>query len=90
PPFTIQPDSTLLNADEARRGEQFKSLCALAKQVGVRVFTIGFDIESSQIAQDQMGECASSESDFFSVEGKDLGAAFDQIASVVQALRLAR
>lgn len=88
PQFTIMPDSVNQTADETNRAAQLQQLCTLAKNAGIRVFTIGFDITATPSAQTQMENCATTSSDYFNVEGTDLEAAFDQIASVVQALRL--
>ena len=72
--------------DEADRVAQFASLCDLAKQNGVIVFTIGFDVSVGSPAYDSMRGCASSASHFYDVDGLELNAAFQQIATTVSKL----
>jgi hypothetical protein len=76
------------NNDEADRVAQFASLCDLAKQNGVIVFTIGFDVSVGSPAYDAMLSCASSASHFYDVDGLELNAAFQQIATTVSKLKL--
>ena len=90
------PDKSILDlaakrdADRALRGVQLLSLCTIAKENGIRVFTIGFDVTPASKARDQMLACASAPSDFFDVEGLDLFAAFEQIHQSIARLRLTR
>lgn len=76
------------NADETLRTQQFQQLCQLAKENGVVVFTIGFDISTTSDAYREMRGCATSNSHFFPVNGLDLETAFQMIASTIQKLRL--
>ncbi len=67
---------------------RFSAICDTAKNLGIRVFTIGFDIDHTGFGRDDMESCASSPADFFLVEGLDLESAFDQISNIVRALTL--
>lgn len=80
--------SSAQTADEAKRVQQFLSLCEQAKAKGVIVFTIGFDVESDASVLNELRTCASSASHFYHVEGIQLDEAFGQIASSLQALKL--
>ena len=81
-------DSGQRTADEAAQTALFQSLCALAKQNGVVVFTIGFDISTSSSAYTEMRDCASSYGHFYDVQGLELNSAFDQIAGILSKLKL--
>ena len=75
-------------ADEDLRSQQFLALCGKAKENGVRVFTIGFDIDTWDDAYNEMRGCASVPGDFFDVDGLDLYAAFEQILQNIAKLQL--
>ena len=81
-------NSTARNNDEALRSQQFLDVCSKAREKGVRVFTIGFDISSTSDAYSEMRNCATSTSDFFDVEGTQLYSAFEQIAQNIAKLQL--
>ncbi len=80
--------SSKRNTDEALQSSRFLALCSLAKQAGVIVFTIGFDISVGSDAYSEMRNCASSPSHFYDVDGLDLDAAFQQIATNITKLKL--
>lgn len=89
PGFTVTPDGAYLSTiDEPFREDQFLALCDIARQKRIQVFTIGFDIETSDDAWDQMRACATTPSNFFDVDGLDLFGAFQQITAYTQKLRL--
>ena len=79
---------TKQNADEALRTQQFLSVCNRAREKGVRVFTIEFDISTSSAAYNEMRSCASTPGDFYHVNGLDLCAAFEQILQNIAKLQL--
>ncbi len=81
-------NSSQRNADEALQSNRFLALCSLAKQNGIIVFTIGFDISVGSDAYNEMRGCASSPSHFYDVDGLDLDAAFQQIATNITKLKL--
>lgn len=68
--------------------QQFLSVCQAARDAGIVVFTIGFDIEVGSDAHTDMSSCASSPSHFFDVDGLDLTNAFSAIAQTIQKLKL--
>ena len=61
--------------------------CTAAKNNGVIVFTIGFDIQEGSNAQTDLRTCAT-EGNFFDVKGTKLLDAFDKIAATIQKLKL--
>lgn len=88
--ISVLRDNAARNADEAFRERQFLDLCTLAKDNGIRIYTIGFDIQTSDPAFNQMRNCASHPSDFFDVDGLELHSAFGKISAEIRALRLFR
>ncbi|MCC1491720.1 TadE/TadG family type IV pilus assembly protein [Cognatishimia sp. F0-27] len=60
--------------------------CALARSLGVTVFTVAFDTNSA--ATEDMRQCASSDAHFFHVQGDEIYEAFDTIARQINNLRL--
>ena len=74
--------------DEALRSQQFMDMCNIARDKGITVFTIGFDITTTQPAYTEMRDCATVPGNFFDVDGLDLFAAFQQINSFIKKLQL--
>jgi len=64
----------------------FFRACDLAKENGTIIYTIAF--ETNERGQNEMRECATSESHYFNAIGLDLAGAFSAIATSIQALRL--
>lgn len=62
------------------------SVCQAAKDAGIIVWTIGFEV--SDTAATKMRNCASSPSHFFRVEGVEISNAFQAIAADINELRL--
>ena len=62
------------------------AICTAAKNEGIIVFTIGFEVTDR--AADVMESCASSPSHFYRVEGLEIATAFASIASNITSLRL--
>ena len=67
---------------------QFLSQCQAAKDAGIIVFTIGFDISAGSSAHTDMSACASSPSHFYDVDGLQLNTAFSSIVATIQKLKL--
>lgn len=86
--YATLSSSSSRNSDENYRVSQFLSLCDRAKEEGVVVFTIGFDVSETSGAYDEMLSCASSAGHFYHVEGLELVTAFDQIAATIESLKL--
>ncbi|MEM7178341.1 MAG: pilus assembly protein TadG-related protein [Pseudomonadota bacterium] len=84
---TLQTSSAR-TTDENLRREQLRGLCDIARENDIVVFTIGFDISEGSNAYYDMQHCASSESQFYFVEGLQLSTAFTQIAATISKLKL--
>ena len=70
--------------------EMLIDVCDEAKAEGIRVYTIGFDIDSTNI-HSLLRECASDEAMYFnSPTSSALETAFSSIATDLSNLRLAR
>ena len=67
---------------------RFKLACEAAKAEEILVFTIGFQIRDGSLPDLILEECATAPSYYYHVEGLDLSATFNSIASTVNALRL--
>ncbi len=65
---------------------QLAASCEAAKDEGVLIFTIGFEVHDNYL--DVMRNCASTVNHFFSVDGTEISAAFATIASQINRLRL--
>jgi hypothetical protein len=72
--------------DEAAANTHLQSVCTRAKNNGVIVFTIGFQVPEG--AKTQMRNCASSASHFYDVAGLDIAGAFNSIATAIQKVKL--
>jgi len=66
--------------------DDFFRACDMAKDNGVILYTIAF--ETNTQGQNEMRDCASSPSHYFSAIGMDLDSAFRAIAASIQSLRL--
>lgn len=66
--------------------DKMYAVCDRAKQNGVVVFTIGFQLTSA--GKTEMRNCASSVNHFYDVSGLDIASAFSSVASSIQAIRL--
>lgn len=90
--FANHIDQNAVSRTEARN--QFLANCTAAKQQGVVVFTIGFDIDATDVAgggQDANSDlraCATSPSHFYDAKGVELSDAFSAIAATIQKLKL--
>ena len=94
---TWTTDSGVASREAARMA--FLDVCETAKDNGVVVFAIGFDLEPDKntAAQDEIDSAARARADleacatsefFYDVEGPELLNAFSEIASTIQKLRL--
>ena len=68
---------------------RFKRVCDQAKNDGIIVYTIGFQIADGSLQDKMLEYCASDISKYFFVESLDIDAAFEAIAASVNALRIA-
>ncbi len=67
---------------------RLQNICDAAKDAGIVVFTIGYDVGAESNAATQMRDCASSLAHFYNVETADLTTAFQSIAQTIQKLKL--
>ena len=67
---------------------QFLAVCQAAKDAGIVVFTIGFDVAVGSAAHTDMSACATSSSHFYDVDGLQLQSAFSSIVATIQKLKL--
>lgn len=70
----------------SEKNNHLDDICTAAKNAGMTVFTIGFEVPDSQDAI--MSNCASAPSYYFDVDGLDISAAFTAIAREISKLRL--
>lgn len=70
----------------ADKDERLDSVCTVAKNEGIIIFAIGFEVTDR--AADVMESCASSPSHFYRVEGLEIATAFASIAANITSLRL--
>ncbi len=78
-------DSTEASREAARIA--FSDVCETAKDNGIIVFTIGFDLADDSNAKTDLAECATT-GFYYEVEGEQLEDAFAAIAATIQKLRL--
>ena len=70
------------------KDKRLSSICTQAKNAGIVVFTIGFDISEGSDAHTDMSTRASSPSHFHDVDGLELTTAFDKIVQTIVKLKL--
>ncbi len=68
------------------KNDRLNDACTAAKDEEVIVYTIGFEVSDESAVV--MENCASSASNFFRVEGKEISEAFGEIANAIQRLKL--
>jgi len=86
-PFDIDPAIGAVDSEAAAR-QALRNVCDAAKENGVIIFTLGFDLVDGSTAQDDMAYCATSADYFKDVEGLKLSSAFSEIVSTIQKLKL--
>ena len=80
----IIPRSNDANADT--KDKRLASICKEAKDAGIVVFTIGFEVTDDSAAV--MEACASSPQHFYRVDGQDIQYAFASITNKINQLKL--
>lgn len=85
-PYQFWYQNFFRTTDAATKNDRLLSICDEAKDEGIVIFTIGFQVPSG--ARDIMEECASSPTYFYNVEDLDIDDAFASIATQISALRL--
>lgn len=77
----------LYNTNAARTN--FDNLCDYAKENGVIVYSIAFQVSGGRNRQDML-DCATSPAQFYNVENLDIASAFSAIAADLNQLRISR
>jgi hypothetical protein len=73
-------------SSESNNVASFYSTCNRARDNGIIVFTIAFDVDGD--GETEMRNCASSPAHFYDVDGDGLASAFQSIAGAINHLRL--
>lgn len=63
-----------------------QNVCTAAKNQGIVIWAIGFEVTTD--GDSQLRDCASSPSHFFDVEGAEITSAFQSIARQINQLKL--
>jgi len=85
--LTMRPaEDSVVETSSWSNLQMFHQQCMLAKSMGVTIYTVA--LETSDIAAEDVRECASSPSHFFEVTGTEVIDTFVAIASSIQKLRL--
>ncbi len=72
--------------NQSEKNNRLDDTCDAAKSNAMVIFSIGFEISDS--SANIMRNCATSESNFFRVEGTEISDAFNAIAKTIQRLKL--
>lgn len=70
--------------------ENLAQICSVARDNGVIVFTIGYELGFNATAKDVLANCASSDSHAYEAESIDLDATFSAVARTITQLRLTK
>ncbi|GGG81021.1 hypothetical protein GCM10011415_33130 [Salipiger pallidus] len=85
--YNYRPSDYYYEKYNAQTGDALlSSICSAAKDQGILIWTIGFEVEDH--GADVMRACASSPSHFFRVNGIEISDAFSTIARTINQLRL--
>lgn len=71
---------------KSKSEQYFRQLCSTAKDNGIIIFTVGFDVNDTAAAQ--MQTCASGPEYFYRVNALDIKSAFESIATAIQKIKL--
>ncbi|SLN37274.1 von Willebrand factor type A domain protein [Aquimixticola soesokkakensis] len=72
--------------DTSEKDTRMSAICSAAKDAGIMIFTIGFEIEDDY--EPGLKACASSASHYYRVEGMEIAEAFNAVAAKLTQLRL--
>ncbi|MGB8623175.1 MAG: hypothetical protein WCD16_10175, partial [Paracoccaceae bacterium] len=79
-------DDPQLSWGNSEKNARLHDICAAAKEEGVIVYTIGFEVDGH--ADSVMSDCASTPGHYFAADGTNLAETFGVIASSINQLRL--
>lgn len=80
-----KPDS---GKNGATAKQNFRDVCEKAKEQGIVVYTVGFQIDKTKDSHTLLGDCASSVSQYYLVEDTDIDEAFSAIAASINGVRI--
>ena len=80
--------SSAIRTTSSEGDDLMQDICTAAKNQGITIFTIGVDIANGSNPYNQMRNCASDPSNFYSVGSANLADAFGAIENTIQKLRL--
>lgn len=78
--------TTTTVSTEGTNGIYLQRACTAAKNNGIIVYTIGFEVPATKASE--MRDCATTVNHYYPVSGLDIRTAFQSIASAIQSLRL--
>lgn len=84
----VNLESITSRDDRAEARTFANAICDEAKDNGIIIFTIGFDISAGGTAEQSLRECATSNSHYFLVDGLNLETAFESVAVTIDNLRI--
>lgn len=79
-------DETKYSAATAR--SNFTAVCNSARQKGIAVYTIGFQIKKGENSDQILEDCATTSSQYYYIEDTNIGSAFKSIAASINSVRL--
>ena len=90
-----EDENTSSNVTGSQKNTRMDNVCGAAKNNGVVIYTIGYEVPKDGTAETSLKKCATgydpiekSTAYYYSVDGLDISDAFGSIAGNVQALRL--
>ncbi len=83
-------EDIILEVDDDEKDERLLKLCNAARQADIVTYTIGMDVKDGSDSLLVLKGCASTEAHYFNVEGIEIQAAFEMIASSISMLRLTK
>ncbi|WP_172977434.1 Tad domain-containing protein [Roseovarius sp. THAF9] len=88
-------ENSASNIDGTKKNERMNKICTAAKDQGVVIYTIGYEVTEDGTAESSLKKCATgydsvedSTAYYYAVDGLDISDAFGSIAGNVQSLRL--
>ncbi|TCP62910.1 Flp pilus assembly protein TadG [Rhodovulum bhavnagarense] len=74
--------------DNVVKNTRLKNICTAAKEQGILIYSIGFEVSPGSDAEQVMKACASNTNNYFAANGADLSEVFAAIATSINKLRL--
>ncbi len=83
-------DARMDTSNRASADTNLHQICSVARDQGIIVFTIGFELGYSEHARDVLAACASSDAHAYNAEAVDLENTFSAVARTITQLRLTK